>query len=180
MNADALNIAPYNSLAALESCTSSKRGCNLRATIRAHGGTRGTRGATEAWHPKYRRHGGMKGRPLLPGEDHAAAAGAPLGPGGRYLHALQGHAPARWPHPSVPRQAPKPPENHRVRQGRQLAPGACPLLPLAMGRAMMAAHQGVVGNMDIAPRWLATCGGYPTQRPGAPPHHSELVPHPRN
>ena len=45
-------------------------------------------------------------------------------------------------------------------EARQLAPGACPLLPLAAGSAPLAAHQGLVGNVEVPPGWLTANGGH--------------------
>ena len=64
---------------------------------------------------------------------HSAAAGASVRPQGCRLHAPQGHSSAGGPHHFAYRSAPRPGDGNRVRQGRQLPPGARPLLPLAVG-----------------------------------------------
>ena len=73
-------------------------------------------------------------------------------PGGRLLHAPGNHGPAGQPYPPAPKATPGPPDGHCVGGGRHLAPRQRPLLPLAVGAAPLAAHQGMVSGVEILPR----------------------------
>ena len=63
----------------------------------------------------------------------------------------ENHGPVGQPHPLAQRPAPGYPDGCRVRDGRHLAPGPCPLMPLAVGAAPLATHQGVVSDMEVLP-----------------------------
>ena len=70
-----------------------------------------------------------------------------------------------------------PRDGHRVGDGRHLAPRPCPLLPLAVGAAPLAAHQGMVSDMVVLPPRPAAVGGHPPARTdGRDPHCAEPVP----
>ena len=42
-----------------------------------------------------------------------------------------------------------------------MTPRACPLLPLAVGAAPLAAHQGLDGDVEVPPGRSAAAGGHP-------------------
>ena len=98
-------------------------------------------------------------QPRRPQASQPYPRGEPLKSGGRRLHAPGDHGPARQPHPPTRRPAPGPPDGHRVGDGRHLAPRPCPLLPLAVGAAPLAAHKSKVGDMDDPAGRPAAAGG---------------------
>ena len=98
----------------------------------------------------------------------------------RQLHAPQGRPPAGRPHQPASRPAPRPSDSHCVRHNRQHAPGAHLLLPLAVAPAALAAHQGVICQMEVPHGRLAASKGHPAPGVGKLPDSDEPVPHPRD
>ena len=74
----------------------------------------------------------------------------------------------------APRPAPGPPDSHRVGNSRHLAPRPCPLLSLAVGAAPLATHQGMVSDVEVLSRQGAAVGSHP-ETDGRDPHCAQPV-----
>ena len=98
-------------------------------------------------------------------------------PGSHRLHAPGKCSLAGRPHPPAPKSALRPPDGRRVGSSWQLAPGACPLLLLAVGSAPLAAQQGLDGDVQVPPgRPTATGGHLPTRVNDGDPRYGKPVP----
>ena len=152
---DNLRIPPHEGLEAWESGTARSRGHNV-TNLTAH------YPETARAAPQPREHDpGTIAMIVLENGHYYQVRIIPLEPGGRRLHAPGDHGPAGQPYPPAPKPTPGPPDGHCVGDGRHLAPRPRPLLPLVVGAAPLAAHQGVVSGVEILPRRPAADGGHP-------------------
>ena len=174
---ETLCIPPYEGLAAWESGTARDRGRNLRSLAAGYPETARAAPPLRERDPTTIAMIVLENGHYYQVPDHPAPTGEPLELGGRRLHAPAHHSSTGQLHAPAQRPAPGPPDGHPVGDGRHLEPRSCPLLPLAVGAAPLPAHQGMVSDMEVLPRWPAAAGGHPPARTdGRDPHCAQPVP----
>ena len=177
--AETLRIPPYEGLAEWDSGTARDRGRNLTSMVERYPET-----ARAAPPPRERDPSTIAMIVLESGEYHQVRVNPHPQESHWSMEAADSMLPANTPlpagHPYPPAQrpAPGPPDGHRVGDSRHLAPGPCPLLPLAVGAAPLPAHQGLNGEVAIPAGRLAAAGGHPPARANGGDPHSHQPVHP--
>ena len=165
-SANALHISPYNGLADSENRTVPDRGRNLRDMVERY-----PPGAETA-----------RAGPPRPEDDPSTISMLVLESGDYYQVWITPHQQYHWNQeavePMLPASAalPDAPSPLPQNQPQDLLkpvvsgdagschPGACPLLPLALGSAPLAAHQGLDSDVEVPPGWPTATGGHPRKR----------------
>ena len=167
---ETLRIPPHKCLAAWESGTARDRGRNLTSQAARYPET-----ARAAPPPRKRDPGTITMIVVENGHYHQVRIIPHPQKSHWSLEAMDFIFPAGQPHPPAQRPAPGPPDGDPVRDGRHLAPRPRPLLPLTVGAAPLATHQGMVSNMEVLPRRPAAVGSHPGTD-GRDPHCAQPVP----